>query len=70
MKQANTTVTCPHCGATWNKDDLEKLCSNCFSCTGCEMYDCPQCRKAITIKPIRPLRSQRTGPSDEPADKA
>lgn len=46
------TVKCINCGCEYNKEELERMCSNCFCCTGCEIYSCPKCNDDIVIRPI------------------
>ena len=38
---------------SYDKDDLQRDCGNCFACTGCEIYICPACRRAIVVKPLK-----------------
>lgn len=53
MPEKDKIVSCEHCGISYDKDDLQRDCGNCFACTGCEIYICPECRKAIVVKPIK-----------------
>jgi hypothetical protein len=56
MDDKNTSITCTHCGNTWDKQQLPKSCSNCFACTGCEVYICPECRYEIVVVPVKPMK--------------
>jgi len=59
MEEANSVVTCPTCGKTWDKNELSKSCSNCFACTGCEAYICLECRYEIVITPPKPMKQTK-----------
>lgn len=52
-------VACLHCGNSYDKEDLQRSCANCFACTGCEIYICPNCRFEIVVKPMKE-RQKRT----------
>jgi hypothetical protein len=43
-------VRCNDCGRSFEKDELQRSCSNCFVCTSCEVYICPACRAEIVVK--------------------
>lgn len=48
-------IQCPTCNTTFDKRDLQVLCSNCFGCTGCERYLCPVCDNAIVVIPVKKM---------------
>lgn len=50
-------VTCDQCNKQWNKEKLDRYCSNCFGCTGCEQYVCPYCDNVIVVKPVRKMKT-------------
>nr|WP_321454086.1 hypothetical protein [uncultured Carboxylicivirga sp.] len=52
MNKEKQFIICPHCQSQYDKDDLDRICSNCFCCTGCEIYQCPNCNKEIVVIPI------------------
>lgn len=53
------SITCNFCGYSFQKGDMNQLCSNCFACTGCETYICPKCENEIVVKPIGTSRRRQ-----------
>lgn len=46
-------IYCKTCDKTFNKNDLQRSCSNCFACASCEIYICPECRYEIVVKEMQ-----------------
>jgi len=42
-------VICTECGKKFDKDDLQRSCSNCYVCSSCEIYICTGCRSEIVV---------------------
>jgi len=59
MDEKNDEITCTHCGKRWDKQQLERSCSNCFACTGCVAYICAECRYEIVVEPVKPMKRQQ-----------
>lgn len=54
---SSETILCKQCNQSFDKKDLQIVCSNCFACTGCERYVCPKCNNAIVISPVKSIFS-------------
>jgi hypothetical protein len=50
-------IICGECHREWDKNKIERYCSNCFCCTGCERYICPVCDGVIVVVPVKKMNA-------------